>query len=56
MNAIGHVSIEMNPKVYNAHFGVTAVKNCRITNGNAPANNSLPDAAAVRADSVPAGG
>lgn len=55
-NGIAHKGIERNPKVCNAHFGVTFVKNCRITSGRAPAKSKRPVAAAVRADNVPAGG
>ena len=45
----------MKPKMNSAHFGVTPVKNCRMTSGRTAAMRIRPHAAAVRADRVPAG-
>lgn len=55
-NGIAQMGMEMKPNVKSAHLGVTPVKNCKMTSGNQPAKRRRPDAAAVRAESVPAGG
>ena len=55
-NGIAQIGMEMKPKVKRAHLGVTPVKNCKMTSGSQAAKRRRPEAAAVRAESVPAGG
>lgn len=53
---MSHIGMDMKPKMKSAHFGVTPVKKYNTTRGIHPPNRTRPTAAAVRAESVPAGG